>query len=251
MGQRRLVMTTLTVRRSLVEAAGSDPSWRSLYRAGGVSGLLAGLIYIVAAVLIFTTPSPPASGGVETLQYIASHRSLYILKQVLWLGPSVLAMVMFLALYPALRHVNKSYAAIGTVLGIMAWGLSLAWPTTGEGSPILVYLSDHYSAATSDAARTAFATAAEVLVATEGTPAAIGVLQTISILVISIVMVRGGFPRSVAYLGVATGAIGVLSESLIELLGGLYAIYGVLLMIWFLAVGWQLYRLARKEPPHL
>jgi len=114
-----------TARLSDKAAPDPDPSWRDLYRAGDVAGLLAGLIYIVAAILIFTTPSVPTSGGAETLVYIAAHRSLYILKQILWLAPSVLAMVVFLALYPALKHLNKSYAAIGTVLGISAWALSL------------------------------------------------------------------------------------------------------------------------------
>ena len=105
---------------------GPDPSWSDLYRAGGIAGLLAALMYIVATILIFTTPSVPTAGGAETLVYVAAHRSLYILKQILWLAPSVLAMVVFLALYPALKHLNKSYAAIGAVLGISAWALSLA-----------------------------------------------------------------------------------------------------------------------------
>lgn len=239
-------MAALNVaRKSDTAAPGSDPSWRDLYRAGGLAGLLAGAIYIVAAILIFATPSVPTSGGAETLAYIASHRSLYILKQILWLAPSVLAMVVFLALYPALKHLNKSHAAIGAVLGISAWALSLAWPTTGEGAPTLVYLSDRYLAAATDAERTAFATAAEVLIATEAIPAAIGVLQTIGILVNSLVMVRGRFPKSVAYLGVATGTIGIVSEALISILGIAYAIYGVLVMLWFLVIGWQLYRLGR------
>ena len=45
---------------------------------------------------------PPTSGGVPVLEYIAAHRSLYILKQVLWLAPLGLTMVMFLAFYPVL-----------------------------------------------------------------------------------------------------------------------------------------------------
>lgn len=140
-------MQTLTVARSSETAVvGVDRSWSSLYRAGGVSGLLVGAMYIVGALLIFTTPTVPASGGVETLTYIAAHRSLYILKQVLWLGPSIPAMIVFLALYPALKQVNKSYAAIGAALGFSAWALSLAWATTGEGAPALVYLSDQYAA---------------------------------------------------------------------------------------------------------
>ena len=36
------------------------------------------------------------------------------------------SLIGLLLLYPALKHVNKSYAAIGVVLGISAWALSLA-----------------------------------------------------------------------------------------------------------------------------
>lgn len=232
-------------RTSRETATGPDRSWRALYRVGGVAGLLAGTVYLVAAVLVFTTPSPPTAGGAATLEYIAAHRGLYLLKQALWLGPSVPAMLVFLALYPALKGVSKSYAAIGAVLSVSAWALPLAWPTTGEGSPILITLSDGYAAATDAAARTAFATAAEVLVATEATPTAIGILQTLGLLVISLVMVRSALPKWVAYLGVATGTLGVVSEALIELLGAAYALYGVLVMVWFLVIGWQLLRLAR------
>ena len=45
--------------------------------------------------------------------------------------PSVLMTVVFLALYPALRHLNKSYAAIGVVLGIFSWALTPVYPATG------------------------------------------------------------------------------------------------------------------------
>ena len=58
-------------------------------------------------------------------------------------------------------------------------------------------------------------------------------------------MVRSVFPRSVAYLGVATGALGIVSEALISVLGIAYALYGVLVMAWFLVIGCQFYRLAR------
>lgn len=221
------------------------PTWHALYRTAGISGMLVGLLYLVAAILIFITPSPPTSGGVSTLEFIAAHRTLYILKQILWLGPSVLAMIVFLALYPALSRTNKSYAAMGSVFGVSAWALSLAWPTTGEGSLILVALSDQYVAVTSADVRTALSSAAEVLIATEMTPTAIGVLQTLSIFVVSLVMLRSSFSKRVAYLGVVTGAIGIISEALIALLGAAYALYGVLVMIWFLVIGWQLYRLSR------
>jgi hypothetical protein len=68
-------------------------------------------------------------------------------------------------------------------------------------------------------------------------------LTAIGILVISLVMLRGVFHKGIAYLGIATGAIGIISESLRPLLGRGYIGYGLLLPIWFFAVGWKLYRL--------
>ncbi len=234
----------MSVGRSPEEAeAAPDPSWRGLYRAGGISGVLFIVLTIVSIVLVFTKPLPQSLSGAATLQNIASNRSLYILKQVLWLGPSVLAMVVFLALYRALKHLDKSYAALGALLGIASEILTLAYPTTAEGAPALVYLSDKYVAATTDAQRAAFASAAEGFIAQNNIPSAPGILTAIGILVISLVMLRGVFHKGVAYLGIATGAIGIISESLRPLLGVGYIGYGLLLPTWFLAVGWKLYRL--------
>jgi len=103
-------METLSVGRSSGEAEASpDPSWRGLYRAGGVSALLyVVLTFAIPVVLGFITPQPPSAGGVATfaggiatLQFIASHGSVFILNQALIFGPSILAMVVFLALYMA------------------------------------------------------------------------------------------------------------------------------------------------------
>ena len=90
-------METTSVRRTSGEAVASpDASWRDLYRAGGVSAFLYIALLIVPIVLIFTTPQPPISGGAATLQYIASNKVVYISELVLFLAPSVLAMIVFL-----------------------------------------------------------------------------------------------------------------------------------------------------------
>jgi hypothetical protein len=225
----------------------ADPSWRGLYRAGGVSAILAGVILIVAVLLDFSVQPAPIADGAATLQYIASHRSLYILEQVLWLVPSVLAMVVFLALPMALKHLNKSYAAIGALIGIASWALTLAWPTTGGGGHALVYLSDQYVAATTAAQRTAFATAAEGFIAQNTIPTITGVLEPVGILILSLLMLKGVFHKSVAYFGIVTGALGIMSEALRPILGVGYAVYGVLLILWFLVIGWNLYRLAASS----
>ncbi len=244
--ERKEVKTLTTAETSTPSAAVTgppDPSWHRLYRAGGMSGILIVVPYVVAIALIAIAPPPVDASGERTLQYIAAHKWLYTIEQVLWLAPGVLAMVVFLALYVALQHLDKGYAAIAGLVGISAWALSLALPTTGGGSPVLVYLSNEYAAAGTAERRTALATVAEGLIAENNTPNLVGVLTTVGILLVSLVMLKGVFPRSVAYLGVATGAIGIVCETLRPILGAGYAAYGVLLLVWFVAIGWKLYRL--------
>src|SRR4051794_5742366 len=194
-------------------SARTDPGWRMLYRIGGISAGLFVALLVTAILLAILTPPPPTSGGAATLDYIAAHRTLYLVHQQLWLVPGVLAAVMYLALYPALKAVHRSLAALGCAVGGVAWALTLAMPTTSTGAPALVYLSDQYAATGDPAQRAAFVAAAEGLIALNRTPTAVGVLTTIGMLIISLVMLRGVFPRWVAYLGVATGVLGIASEA--------------------------------------
>jgi hypothetical protein len=232
--------------RPRARVGAADPRWRELYRIGGVCAWLFAAVIVAAIVVVATTPWAPSHGGAATLEFIAAHRMTYIVEQQLWLVPGIFAMVTYLALYPALKDVNRSLAALGSALGGVAWALTLALPTTTTGAPALVYLSDQYAAATDPAARAGLAAAAEALVAQNRTTVAIGPLTTIAMLVVSVVMLRGVFARAVAYLGIVTGLLGIAAEALRMVFEGFYGVYGVLLPIWMAAVGWQLYRLGRQ-----
>jgi hypothetical protein len=224
--------------------AAPDRSWRELYRVGGISSLLATLAYVAATIITFAVPPPPEEGGAAILAYVAAHRGVYILEQVLWLAPGVLLMVASLALAVAVKDLNKSYAAIGGVLGVASWALTLVYPATGGGAPALVYLSDRYAATGDAAQRAAFAAAAEAFVAQNVIPTAVGILEPVGILILALVMLRGIFRKGVAYLGIITGALGIVSEALRPLLGIGYLAHGLLLFAWFIATGWALYHLA-------
>ncbi len=177
-------MNTLQVGRSAGEAEASpDSSWRGLYRAGSISAALYVILVIVPVVLLFTTPQPPISGGAATLQYIAANKSVYIIELVSFVGLSVPAMVVFLALYAALKHLNKSYAALGAFIGIASEVVALAYSSSPQSLNVgLVYLSDQYVAATTAAQHIAFATAAEGLIAVTNAVNAAGILTATGIL---------------------------------------------------------------------
>ncbi len=169
-----------------------------------------------------------------------------MVHQQFWLVPGLFTAVMYLALYVALEPLHRSLAALGCAIGGVAWALTLAMPTTSTGAPALVYLSDQYAAASDPGQRAALAAAAEGLIAINRTPTAVGVLTTVGMLIVSLVMLRGVFAGWVAYLGIATGLLGIASEALRPVIEGGYGVYGVLLLVWVGAVGWRLSRRATE-----
>ena len=89
---------------------------------------------------------------------------------------------------------------------------------------------------------------AEAVVAENNTPAVVGILSALGILLISVVMLKGVLPRALAWLGIATGGLGVIAEVLRHAVPEFYLGYGLLLWVWFVAVGIALVRLARRTP---
>jgi hypothetical protein len=237
--------------RDVWAAPTGGQSWRQLYFWAGISSVAFIALLVLALVLDVLAP-PPVHGGAETLEFIARNKGIYVAEQLLWTVSNILPVLVFVTLFVALAPVNKSLALLATVIGALPWALFLAVPVTSRGSLILVYLSDRYAAASgtvaSDAARLSYATAAEAVIAENNTPAVVGVLSALGILLISLPMLMGVFPRAVAWLGVATGTVGTIAEALRQAVPGFYLAYGILMWAWFLAVGIALIRLSRRTP---
>lgn len=70
-----------------------------------------------------------------------------------------------------------------------------------------------------------------------------GILTAAAILLLSVLMREEPFGRPLVVLGVVTGALGIVSETLRPILGPGYLAYGLLLPTWFALVGWRLARL--------
>jgi hypothetical protein len=188
------------------------PSWKGLYRARGVSAILYILLALAApAVLIATMTYDFTMDGTALLSFIAAHRLWWIVLQTLVLETSILAIVAFVALYTALKGVNKSYAAIGAIVAGSAQLLFMAYYPVLLG---LVYLSDQYIAAP-ETQRAALAAAADALIAQNNAfnpfyeP-----LFAAGVLILSLVMLKGVFHKGVAYLGIATFAACLIGMAL-------------------------------------
>jgi hypothetical protein len=224
----------------------ADPAWQGLYRAGAISAGIATTLYVIGLVLVATTAMPPANPtGAEMLAYVDAHRALYYTKQLLWLLPSLLMMVVSLALAVAGWRLSRSLALVAGSISFVAWAGSYAWLTTGEGSLAMPVLADRYVAAATDADRVAIVAGAETLMAINDMATPLGVLQTVGILLLGLLLLRGVFAPGLAWLTVATGAIGIVAESFRIQLGWAYAGYGLLFFGWLVWVAVALWRLGR------
>jgi Domain of unknown function (DUF4386) len=227
-----------------------DQSWNGLYRAGGAAAVLFALLTIVYSVVAALTPQPPTTGetgslpgGAATMQYIADDKAVYVLNMVLFIAPVTLSLIVFLALFVALSPVSRSVAAIGSLIGVAAVVLCVTPATLLFG---LVPLADQYASAATTAQQAAIATTADGLIAQINAVSLGGVLYAIGVLVVSVAMLKGIFHWSAAYLGIATGVVGVVCECLRPVIGAGYGVYGIML-IWLLVVGWQLWRLGGRH----
>jgi hypothetical protein len=166
---------------------------------------------------------------------------LYILTDIL-LVPAVLA------LYLALKRINKSAMLVATGFGGLAVALDLG--VTMITQVALVTLSQNYAAATNDIQRTVSVATASYAVAiiTTSLPVYGSVVFSTETLITSLVMLKGIFSSVTAYLGIVMSITGFLYfiSLFLPALGIFYGIWGALMMLWLLLAGYGLYRLGKR-----
>src|SRR5215472_15470927 len=232
-------MSAQAMRQNAVDAQGTG-----LYRVGGISALLLGVAYI-ATIPLYAAAGAPPSGGEARLHYLVG-------KTTEWwaiLGLSVLTDVLFvpvaLALYFALKGVNRNAMLIATALvGLfVVLDLAVTWPNYAA----LIRLSGNYAAATSAAERAIYVAAANYAsaVLTSSLEAVYSILVlSLGILMVGLVMLKGIFGKSTAYLGMVTGILGIVAAVGPLFVSGLSVtiiITAVLTTVWILLVGFRLY----------
>ncbi len=94
---------------------------KSVLRWGGLAGMLGGILFILAMVVVFVGPvgmDDPAdlAGWVTRFPDIQAAR---VVENIVYLMGLILAVPLFLALYRALRRTSLAPALFGSVLGIV------------------------------------------------------------------------------------------------------------------------------------
>jgi hypothetical protein len=224
---------------------------RSVLRWGGLSGLLAGLTFVVSILfqVVFIGTGTTASGAGPVMRFPGLQTSI-IIGQSLFLAGTVLAMPLFLALYRAMRASNLAPAIFGTGLSFL--GLAVL-AVESEPNVAMASISAQYHAAGATAAQQA--NAVQLWQATQGM---FNQFDTCAYIFLSVgFLLLGLAMRSTPGLGARFGAMtslfglaGLFGVALFAVDSATFSIFALLTFVIFpLAIGWKVFRLARLPEP--
>ena len=229
-----------------------DTDGRWIYRVGGLSGTVLGVGYLltIPVTILYGGGFPPL-GAEARLAFFAEHAAGWWGVTALMVFTDLLYVPFFLALYDALKGFNKYLMLLAFACAGLFVLLDLA--ITWTAFPSLIILSGNYAEATSDAQRA-------IIVGVAGYPSAIidsplsGIYAIlfpgVGELLASLVMRKGTFSKTLAYMGMIAGVCGVLAgigPIFISELETAQYINASLAMIWFFFVGLKLNNLGQQK----
>jgi hypothetical protein len=188
-------------------AALTNHQWNGLYKAGGMAALLMVAITVIQAATFFIA-SPPLEGSASDWFALFQESAFLGLLgfESLLVVYTLLSVLVSLALFAALRSASPSLVALFLVLSILG---SMAFIVARPAFEML-YLSNQYSSATTEAQRAALLAAGEAMVAAfHGTAFQVSyLLGSITGLLIAAAMLRSDvFSRTTAYLRIGSSVL--------------------------------------------
>jgi hypothetical protein len=220
-----------------------DPTWKPFYKVGGITAILYILLsLVIPTIQVLAFKYDFYMGAEELLKYIAENKAGWLFLQTAVLGTSILALISFIALYLALKHIDKNMAMLGAIILVTCELLFMAYYPVLLG---LIYLSEQYIKAAVEQ-QVVFTTAAESLLAmNNGFNPLYESLFGFGIFFFSLAMLKGVFHKWVAYVGIVTPVAAIAALSLWPVLGVNYFWWWIFFMVWFSAVGFKLYQLGK------
>ncbi len=222
---------------------------QSVLRWGGLAGMLGGMLFILAMVVVIAGPvgmDDPAdlAGWVTRFPDIQAAR---VVENGIYLVALILEVPLFLAVYWALRRTSLAPALFGSVLGILGLGAMVV-----SATPHVAHapLSDLYHAP--GATPEAQATLALLWQATWGIFDAIlyvgFFVVPIGLILLGVAMLKAlVFGKGYGWVSVALGVVGLVA-AVLQIAGPASMIGGgsyFACLIFYLVLGWKVYSLSR------
>jgi hypothetical protein len=226
----------------------TDSRWKWLYKIGAAAALLF-VVFLPIQILVFFV-SPPPDSILGWFALFQNSRLVGLLDlDLLLMVDQVLTMLIFLALYVALRETSESFMAVGLVLGLASTVLFIA----SNPAFAMLSLSDQYAAATTDAQRAALLAAGQATMTMWQGSAfqASYFLGSIAPIIFSAVMLRTSlFSKATAYFGILANVIAL--GLYVPVIGTYISIFSVVfLWVWCILLGLRFFSLGRPVAGHL
>jgi hypothetical protein len=220
-----------------------DKSWQGAYKTGGVCLVLTGIFFILGFALTMAQGQSPSTIE-ETLTAIAGQKLLYQAANGAFILSDLFPISAMLALYLALKEGKRTHALMATAMGVLGATLAIGLRTWVHA---MGALGSGFVAASSEAQRAAYVAATDLVTgATDPGLTLANVLLYGFTLIISIAMLAGVFGKKAAYLGIVTGALGIvglIGAILVPALSMVTLLAAIGWAVWFFIVGFGLYKL--------
>jgi hypothetical protein len=177
--------------------------------------------------------------------YFAEHATGWSAILGLMVFTDILLVPIFLSLYQALKGINRN----AMLLAIACTGLFVVLDLALTWTAYSVLIT--YAAAATDAQRAVSAAAAGYASAILDSPL-LGIyailIPSLGALLTGLVMLRGIFNKTTAYLALAVGITGIvfMGSYFLGALGIFRIINALLVTVWYLFAGYRLYKLGRQ-----
>lgn len=221
---------------------------KSVLRWGGLAGMLGGIMFIFTIVILLGfVPAAPATAEGVVMRF-PDVRAAMTAGQIVYLVAVILWVMLFLALYRALRGSSPAPALFGTGLSFL--GL-VVYATGGLTVVALAPISNLYHAPGATSVQQA--TLVLLWQATQGifneTDTVGFAVFSIGLILLGVAMLRTpAFGKVFGAVSVVIGVAGVLGISFFAVDSSPFAIFGILAFIIYpLLFGWKLYGMSRAS----
>jgi hypothetical protein len=226
--------------------AAADPRWKVLYQLGGIAALSMVGIIVIQLIVFMTVPPPLEGSAIDWFSLFQKDKLIGLIDfELLMIVYTILSIPMTLALYFALRSTDQAFSALFVLLGLLGVMCFIAARPAFE----MLYLSNQFAAATTEAQKAIVLAAGEAKLATfHGTAFQVSyLLGSLNGVIVSLIMLRSRiFSKATAYvrLGSSLFDFGLY----VPVVGTFLSIFSVLfLFVWNIMVARRLFQLARTQ----
>jgi hypothetical protein len=226
--------------------AATDPCWKVLYQLGGSAALSMVGIIVIQLIVFMTVPPPLEGTAIDWFSLFQKNKLIGLIDfELLMIIYTILSIPMTLALYFALRQTDQTFSALFVLLGLLGVMCFIAARPAFE----MLYLSNKFAAATTEAQKAIVLAAGEAKLATfHGTAFQVSyLLGSLNGLIVSLVMLRSRiFSKATAYvrLGSSLFDFGLY----VPVIGTFLSIFSVFfLFAWNIMVARRLFQLAGAQ----